>query len=204
MQEHNTKIACWLEEHRGETQSGAIKVFVEDECHVSGGDICGYGWGQRLNRREVDVNNYRTSRSYFGALDCLTHRLEWQECEVANTQSTIKFMDFLRQKYPNSKLVLIWDGASYHRSREWRQYLEQVNGGLEEKDWVVQCLRFAPYAPSENPMENIWGQGKQCLRKMFKACTTMRVTQALFEAFMTHRLFTPPNLETYGAFSGII
>lgn len=152
----------------------------------------------------MDVTNERTSRSYFGALDCLTHRLEWQECERANTQSTIEFVEFLRQKYPESKLVFIWDGASYHRSKEWRQYLERVNGGLEEADWAVRCLRFAPYAPSENPMENIWGQGKQCLRKMFKICTTMKATQTLFEAFMTYRLFTLPDLRTYGAFSGII
>ena len=204
MQEHNATIARWLGEHREDIQSGAIKVFVEDECHVSAGDICGYGWGKRRNRREVDVTNYRTSRSYFGALDCLTHRLEWQECEQANTQSTIEFVECLRQKYPESKLVLIWDGASYHRSQEWRQYLERVNGGREEVDWAVRCLRFAPYAPSENPVENIWGQGKQCLRKMFKTCTTMRTTQALFEAFMTYRLFTPPDLTTYDAFSGII
>ncbi len=38
-----------------------------DECHVCAGDICGYGWGDRLKRREVEVDNYRDSQTYYGA-----------------------------------------------------------------------------------------------------------------------------------------
>ncbi|MDT9340992.1 hypothetical protein VV11_016780 [Trichodesmium erythraeum 21-75] len=32
------------------------------------------------------------------------------------------------QENKNKKLVIIWDGASYHRSQEWRDYLEELLG----------------------------------------------------------------------------
>ncbi|WP_287357407.1 hypothetical protein [Moorena sp. SIO3B2] len=47
-------ISDWLEENHEEIQKGKIRVFSLDECHVCAGDICGYGWGDRKERREVD------------------------------------------------------------------------------------------------------------------------------------------------------
>jgi len=52
------------------------------------------------------------------------------------------------------------DGASYHDGHEVQAYLSQVNQGLEEKDWKVTCLLFAPHAPDQNPVEDVWLQGK--------------------------------------------
>jgi len=46
-------------------------------------------------------------------------------------------------------------------------YLSQANQGLEEKDWNVTCLPFAPNAPDQNPVEDVWLQGKNFLRRHF-------------------------------------
>ncbi len=37
-------IAEWLAAHQEDIQTGQVRVFVVDECHLKGGDICGYGW----------------------------------------------------------------------------------------------------------------------------------------------------------------
>lgn len=100
-----------------------------------------------------------------------------------------------------AKIVLVWDGASYHRSQEFREFLTQVN---QDRDWNIHCLRFGPYAPSENPIENIWGQAKQILRQMHQRCRSFKFTKKLFELFIEYRLFTVPDLSTYDAFSNII
>uniref|UniRef100_A0A1D9FXW5 Transposase n=1 Tax=Moorena producens (strain JHB) TaxID=1454205 RepID=A0A1D9FXW5_MOOP1 len=67
-------------------------------------------------------------------------------------------------------------------------------------------------APSENPIENIWGQAKKVLQQMHQRCRSRSVTKGqsfkltnkLFELFIEYRLFTMPNLGTYEAFSTII
>ena len=35
----------------------------------------GYGWGDRKQRRTVDVKNYRDRQTYYGAVDLLTQEL---------------------------------------------------------------------------------------------------------------------------------
>ena len=62
----------------------------------------------------------------------------------------------------------------------------------------------APYAPQENPIENVWGQLKQMLRQMHFLCRSFQFTQKLFEMLIEYRLFTPPNLSEHDAFSNII
>jgi transposase len=196
--ERSLAIQLWLEEHQAEIESGVIRVFAVDECHVKGGDICGYVWANRQERAEVWVKNYRASQTYFGALDCVEPKVILQSAKTANSESTIKFVEHLKAQCGDAKLVLIWDGASYHRSDALRRYLEQVNGG---EDWQVHCLRFAPYAPETNPIENIWGQAKLMLRLMHHRCQSFKIVKRIFELFMKHQLFTMPNLKAYEAFS---
>ena len=50
-------------------------------------------------------------------------------------------------------------------SQEFCQYLEKVNQGKLEKDWLIKCIKLAPNAPEQNPIENVWLQGKEMLRK---------------------------------------
>ncbi|PSP03091.1 MAG: hypothetical protein BRC54_13120 [Cyanobacteria bacterium SW_7_48_12] len=38
----------------------------------------------------------------------------------------------------------LWEGASYHRCQEFRDFLTQLNQGQDGVDGKVHCLRFAP------------------------------------------------------------
>ena len=149
----------------------------------------------------MEVNNYRDSQTYYGAFDCLSGEIFLCSYSTANSSSTIKFVEHLQAQNPQTKIVLIWDGASYHRSEEFRNFLTQVNQG---QDWKIHCLRFAPYAPEENPIENIWGQLKQMLRQLHFWCRSFSFTKKLFEMLIKYQLFTPPNLHEYKAFSNFI
>ena len=188
-------------EHIEQIREEKIKVFVEDECHLKGGDICGYGWGDCQARLETPVKNYRDSQTYYGAMNCLTGEMILRSYKSANTRSTIEFVRELQSQNPKIKIVLIWDGASHHRSGEFRDFLAQNNQGQE---WNLHCLRFARYAPEENPIENVWGQLKQWLRSLSVLCRSFQLTKKLFEMLVKYQLFTLPDLNKYDAFSSII
>jgi len=99
---------------------------------------------------------------------------------------------------PNQQLVLIWDGASYHRSEELRAYLNQVNADKPEAEWQIRCIAFAPNAPEQNPIEDIWLQAKTYLRQHYYRCETFAQVKQLFVQFLESYTFDFPKLRRYG------
>lgn len=148
----------------------------------------------------VEVDNYRDSQTYYRALDCISGEVILKPSQKANSTSTVEFVKHLQVRCAGAKIVLVWDGASYNCSQEFRDFLCQVS---QDEDWQVHCLRFSPYAPAEKPIENIWGQAKQMLR-MHQWYRSFPLTKKLFELFIESRLFTLPDLSTYEALSNIV
>ena len=101
--------------HPRRIEIGATVVLFIDECHLLNGDICGYVWGQTNIRIEVPIKNEKNRQTYFGALNYQTHEFTIEAYPAGNGESTVKFVKNLQRKYPSQKIVLIWDGASYHR-----------------------------------------------------------------------------------------
>lgn len=40
--------------------------------------------------------------------------------------------------------MIIWDGASYHRSQQIKDYLDSLNREKERAQWLITCERFTP------------------------------------------------------------
>ncbi|MBW4490982.1 MAG: transposase [Trichocoleus desertorum ATA4-8-CV12] len=120
---------------------------------------------------------------------------------AGNSEGTIAFLQYLLSQYPHSRIALVWDGASYHRSQEVREYLEALNQGLDESDWKITCLRFAPNDPKQNPIEDIWLQAKRFIREYYHLCQSFNAVKCLFELVTHQQAFDFPKLSTYGCFS---
>ena len=179
-------------------------VFFQDECHLLWGDLCGYVWGQTKARIAVPIVNERERQTYYGAVNFYTQQCLIQAAQAGNSEGTIAFLKYLLDQCPKSRIALIWDGATYHRSQEVRKYLEAVNQGLDESEWKITCIRFAPNDPKQNPIEDIWLQAKRLIREYYHLCKSFGAVKFLFE-FATHRqTFNFPKLFTYGCFSWII
>ncbi len=99
------------------------------------------------------------------------------------------------------KIAIIWDGASYHRRQEFQEYLEQVNLGKTEKQWLITCIRLAPNAPQQKIIEDVWLQGKEFLRKYWQRCQNFKLVQWLFEWSISQDTFRFSQLSMYGSFS---
>ena len=118
-----------------------------------------------------------------------------------NTENTVKFIEQITGKYSGAKIVIIWDGVPYHRSQELREYLEKVNQGKTEEEWRIKCIRLAPNAPEQNPIEDVWLQGKEMLRKYWHLCKNFQVVKWLFEWGINQDINNIPKLKMYGSFS---
>lgn len=89
-------------------------------------------------------------QSYYGAVNLLTKEFHLQACSGGNGENTATYLRSLMELYRGKKLLLLWDGATYHRDVQCQGFLAEVNQGLEEQDWLVTCLRFAQTAPESN------------------------------------------------------
>jgi hypothetical protein len=55
----------------------------------------------------------------------------------------------LIKQRPNSRLTIIWEGATYPKSQKLREYLELVNKGKSPEKWQINCILFAPNDPNK-------------------------------------------------------
>jgi transposase len=180
-------------------KSGKLAVFMIDECHLLWGDLINYAWGPTNKRIEVPLKNQKEKQTYYGALDYSTKEFIIKEYATANSENTISFLNYLLSQRPGKRIAVIWDGATYHSSEEFRNYLDQVNHGLEPSDWQITCIKFAPNAPEQNPVEDIWLQTKTFIRKFYHLCKSFKVVKWLFDFFANGQIFEFPKAFEYTA-----
>lgn len=184
--------------------SGQLVVFFEDECHLLWGDVCSYITGTTDERISVSIINQLSKQTDYGAVNLATGQCLIQADKTGNSENTIGFLNYLLSQSPESRIALIWDGASYHRSKEMKAYLESVNQGLDEGNWKIACIRFASNAPQQSPIEDIWLQAKRLVREYYHLCKSFGVVKCLFKLVTYLQIFDFSKLFSYGCFSQII
>ncbi|MBE9175488.1 transposase [Synechocystis salina LEGE 06155] len=120
-----------------------------------GADLLDYVWGKTNERVEIPIANERECQTYFGALDIVERKMVFQAQEKGNTECMIKYLKYLMKYFKRQRLLLIWGGASYHRSKEIKELLTEVNEGYAKKQWRIHCVRLSPNQPRQNPIEDV-------------------------------------------------
>lgn len=187
-----------IAEHKAAIEAGEIVVLFLDQCHLNWGEACGYVWGPTDRRITLPVVNSRERQTYSGAINPLTGEITAILAEAGNGYWTELFVGYLCEHYKDKRLIICWDGASYHRGQEVREYLEAVNFGRSREEWVVRCMQFAPHAPEQNPIEEIWKQAKAFVRKNWQQCDgTFESVKRLFEQALDTLPFSFAKLHMY-------
>ena len=189
--------------HREEIETGLLRVLLLDECHLLWGDLTGYVWGKTDTEIAVRVVNEREKQTYYGAVDYLERQLLLKAYDAGNSKNTIDYLRYLLAASPNQRLLIFWDGASYHRSQEIQNFLASINQGLSPEQWQVTCVRFAPNCPEQNPIEDIWLQAKTWVRRFCVLIPTFSHLKWMFEWFIRNTTFDFMSLQMYGTFSKI-
>lgn len=179
-------------------------VLLEDECHLLWGDVCGYVWGKRGEAIEIPMTNQRERQTYYGAVNFHSREFHLQAFAAGNSENTVEYLRWLMKVYEGKKLLLIWDGATYHGEGKLKEFLGEVNQGLEEKDWRITLLKFAPNAPEQNPVEDIWLAGKNHLRKSFAENKTFAAVKKSFCGFLQNFLVASVKFDWYSPAPQII
>ncbi len=143
-------------------------ILMQDECHLLWGDTLGYVWGKTNEKVAIPILNKRERQTYYGAVKFLTGEFHIAPYNKGNGGNTVHYVKTIQKVFKNKKIMLIWDGASYHRYSAMKEYLQQINKDLPPEEWTTTCVLFAPNAPEQNPVEDIWLQGKTYLRKYFQ------------------------------------
>ena len=168
-------------------------VWMIDECHLLYGDVIGYGWGKTDSRIEINIKNEKERQTYYGALNYQTKEFRVKEYSAGNSENTIDFVEYLRSQNKGTRIAIFWDGASYHGSKQIQEYLEKANKGLSEEQWAITITKFAPNAPEQNPVEDIWLQAKNFIRNFYHLCKSFKIIKWLFEFFTDSQIFDFPN-----------
>jgi transposase len=159
---------------------------MADECHLLWGDVCGYGWGKTSQRLLAPVANPTERQSYFGALNGKTGEVLLLPADKADSEATIAFLDKLRGHYLNKQLWVIWDNASYHTSQLVKDYLLTLNGQLPQQQWPLTLIGLATNAPEQNPIEDVWLNGKTQIRKQAGLKTFAHVKECFVDTITSN------------------
>ena len=117
---------------------------------------------------------------------------------VAQTDNTSDFLVELQSRYPDAKLTICWDNARWPKGTEMERFLAEVNGVLPPEDWPITCLNFAPHDPTQNPIEEVWRQGKGAVQKLRLVAKKFQEGVDAFERLLERQLFDFPNRQRYG------
>ena len=168
-----------------------------DEGQLLWGDIYGYVWGKTDIRVEIPIKNEKLRQTYYGELDYQTKEFIVKEYSSGNTENTMDFLKYLQPQRSGKRLAIFWDGASYHNSQEFREDLSEINHDLSGEEWLIDCTKFAPNAPEQNPVEDIWLPTQKIIRKFYHLGKSFKVVKWLFKFFANGQIFDFPKLSNY-------
>ena len=131
-------------------------VLVEDECRIARESDTMAIWYEKGKYPEIQVDRKREGRSFYGALNVRTGQCHLQEIVGKQvSERTVEFLESLEQTYAGKRVLLLWDGAPWHRGKV-KEYLKRKN-----KPFWIELLYFPPYSPDLNPQEQVWKSAKQ-------------------------------------------
>lgn len=103
-------------------------------------------------KKETPVLRHKLSHEHLSVISGITEQgklyIQVRE-ESFKGPSVVEFLQHLLKHIPG-KLLVIWDGAPIHRSKDVKRFLS------EEADGRVHLERLPAYSPDLNPDEGVW------------------------------------------------
>jgi putative transposase len=118
--------------------------MFEDEAGFGRINTPKYCWCFPGHRPEVPCHHIREYRYAYGAVEPLTGESFFLVLPYSNTVCMSIFLKGLSEAYPDDKIILVCDRASWHTSK-----------ALEVPE-NIRLIFLPPATPELNPMEQIW------------------------------------------------
>jgi transposase len=129
-------------------------LLTEDEMMLTTQTTCQKVWLPSGKYPRIDVAANRKRRCIYGFLNIFTGEQHAFKTEGGNSQATCKVLNKIGKVYQKKKIVIIWDNARWHKSKEVKEFLTKT-------EHRFHLMNFPPYAPEENPQEHVWKAGRE-------------------------------------------
>jgi transposase len=125
-----------------------LLVYV-DEAHIHQDADLGYGWAERGERFLVASSSPGLSArvSFYGLYLYNDGPVRLWPDRRANGEHTIDVLRRLRAEAPERKLIVLWDGAPYHRAQAVREIATTLG---------IDLMPLPGYSPDLMPVEALW------------------------------------------------
>src|SRR3954452_7938633 len=120
-----------------------------DEAHIHQDPDLGYGWAERGQRVWIASPSPGLSArvSFFGLYFYNEGQVRLWPYPRANGDHTIAVLRRLRAEAPDRTLIVLWDGAPYHRAQAVREIARTLD---------IDLMPLPGYSPDLMPVEALW------------------------------------------------
>ena len=141
-------IECVRDLIAGAQRDQHLLVYV-DEAHIHQEADLGYGWAQRGQRLWVASSSPGLSArvSFYGVYLYNEGQVRLWPYPRANGEHTIDVLRRLRAEAPDRTLIVLWDGAPYHRAQAVREIATTLD---------ITLMPRPGYSPDLMPVEALW------------------------------------------------
>lgn len=109
-----------------------------------------YCWCKKGTRPITPCHHIREYRYAYGAVEPLTGDSTFLIMPYCNTYCMNIFLEELSNTYPNDVIILVCDGAAWHKSKVLKNFKN------------IKIIFIPPYTPEMNPIEQIWKEIRKC------------------------------------------
>lgn len=143
----------WLSLLAQAEHKNAVILFEDESSFAMWGSLS-YTWGLKGKQPIVKTCGSRKSLKVFGAIDYHSGRFIYKTFQgKINSQCYIKFLKTLILRYANKNIMLIHDGAPYHRSKDVLHFLQDESR--------MEAIALPSYTPEYNIIEYLWKKVKK-------------------------------------------
>jgi transposase len=157
-------------------------VVAADEVRIDQEAVIRRAWYKKGTKTKLKVNRCRSAQSYIGFLNQATGACDLIALPWQNGPEIITALRTFQTRHPGKKIVIVWDNASWHRSKDLRALL---GPGKEFEN--IHLIWMPPYSPDHNPIEHVWKDAKETIANW--QAETFDETRAAFEQHITTRTF---------------
>jgi len=158
--DHQKKRTTWLKTtwpeilEKAELEEGVI--LFDDEVSFAQWGSLARTWAPRGKQPTVRTCGKRKGLKMFGAIEFRNGDFHYMECEGKfNGEKYLEFLNSLLEQY-SQPIILIQDGAPYHRSRLVKEFAERMQA--QGRMWIYE---LPSYSPDFNPIEKLWKNTKR-------------------------------------------
>ena len=149
-------VAAWKKEQHQRLEEAFADpdtvILTEDEMVLTQATTTQKVWIPKgTTPAVIETNGTRKNRSIYGFLNLKTGEEHAFSTMRQTMYETAAILKKIRKIYPKQKILLLWDGAGWHRGSVAQEALIAHH---------IESIHFPPYSPELNPQEHVWKQGR--------------------------------------------